>query len=70
MRTVEDEILELLRKALAVELEIEVIVADDLKPRKEELKYLRDRIKALMTSESREQALFELAEKDAVVAGV
>ena len=48
--TVADEIRELVAADIRIELEIDALMADEVRPRKEERKYIRDRLKALVTA--------------------
>ena len=59
MKTVVDEITELVSQDIQLELEIDQLMADEVRPRKEERKYIRDRLKALVTAGDPNQTVME-----------
>jgi len=58
-RTVVDEIRELVAADIRLELEIDALMVDEVRPRKEERKYIRDRLKALVTAADPDQTVME-----------
>jgi len=60
-RTVVDEIRELVAADIRIELEIDVLMADEVRPRKEERKFIRDRLKALVTSGDPAQVVMDFS---------